>query len=77
MKLGPVSLNCSNVPNTGVTFPKMVSRLWQHLPRAKSKAKNFRLFVIYHSYLFMCCLADPWPTFGPEVTGSDWVSTTN
>ena len=41
----------------------MASRLGKHL-RAKSKAKNFGLFALYHCYFFVCCLTAPWLTFG-------------
>ena len=42
----------------------MVSRLRQHLLRAKSKVENFGLFALYLCYFFICCLAAQWPTFG-------------
>ena len=65
--LGPESLNFSNAQNTEkqmYLYPKMASRLGQHLLRAKSKAENFGLFALYPCYLLICCFTAPWPTFG-------------
>ena len=61
-----VSLNFSNDSNTEKQmqlYPKMASRLGQHLLIEKSKAENFGLFALYSSYFFICCLTAPWPTF--------------
>ena len=59
----------------------MASRLGKHL-RAKSKAKNFGLFALYHCYFFIYCLTAPWLTFGyywgnspsPDVNHCIWLS---
>ena len=65
--LGPKSLNHSNSSNTGkkmLLYPKMTSRLSQHLVRTKSKVENFGLFTLDLCYFLICILAAPWPTFG-------------
>ena len=44
-------------------YPKMASRLGQHLLRAKSKAEIFGLYALYPCCFCICCLAAQWPTF--------------
>ena len=49
------SLNFPKASNTEKQmqlYPKMASRLGQHLLRAKSKAESFGLFALYSSYFF-------------------------
>ena len=54
------------------------SRLRQHLLRAKSKAENFGLFVLYTCYFFICCLTTQWATFnchrGNSLTHPVWIT---
>ena len=61
------SLNFPKASNTEkqmLLYPKMASRIGQHLLRSKSKTENFGLFALYSSYCFICCLTAPWPTSG-------------
>ena len=60
------SLSFLKSPNTErqmQRYPKMVSRLGQHLLRAKSKTENFGLFALYLCY-FLSALGCAVQTFG-------------